>query len=152
MRIASYSQLSQRYAKVVTQGKAWFVCPKSITDYSIANRDTEQPFLQDRYNTLMSQIASFYQEMLDKGIPAEDARMVLPNACHTSIIMSLNARSFIEICKLRTCNKAQWEIRQLFKHMRELIKDVYPNVFDLCFPKCKNDKCPESKPCGTGYE
>ena len=91
--------------------------------------------------------------MCSKGIPNEDARIVLPNACFTSIIVSMNARAFLEAATLRTCNRAQWEIRQMFQLMRDSIKDIYPNVWKKCFPNCtKKCGCLETKPCGNPYE
>ena len=143
-RIASYSQLSQRYAKVDTN-EEWYIEPESIVTYS---RN-----IIDKYRDLMDNIAEFYQEMISKNIPNEDARMILPNACFTSIIVSMNARSFSEAATLRTCNCAQWEIRQMFKLMRDSIKDVYPHVWEKCFPNCtKKCGCLEAKPCGNPYE
>lgn len=143
-RIASYSQMSQRYAKVDTN-EEWYIEPESIVTYS---RN-----ITDKYRNLMDNIAEFYQEMISKNIPNEDARMVLPNACFTSIMVSMNARSFSEAATLRTCNRAQWEIRQMFKLMRDSIKDVYPHVWEKCFPNCtKKCGCLEAKPCGSPYE
>ena len=143
-RIASYSQMSQRYAKVDTN-EEWYIEPESIVTYS---RN-----IIDKYRDLMDNIAEFYQEMISKNIPNEDARMILPNACFTSIMVSMNARSFSEAATLRTCNRAQWEIRQMFKLMRDSIKDVYPHVWEKCFPNCtKKCGCLEAKPCGNPYE
>ena len=143
-RIASYSQQSQRYAKVNTE-EQWFIIPESVVSCSLN--------VISKYNSLMEDIARFYNEMCSKGIPNEDARMILPNACFTSIMVSMNARSFSEAATLRTCNRAQWEIRQMFKLMRDSIKDVYPHVWEKCFPNCtKKCGCLEAKPCGNPYE
>ena len=131
--------MSQRYAKVNTN-EEWYVEPKSIVTYS---RN-----ITDKYRDLMSNIAEFYQEMISKNIPNEDARMVLPNACFTSIMVSFNARAFIEASTLRLCDKAQGEIRELFKLMRESIKDIYPTVYKLSVPNCyKSIGCIETVKC-----
>ena len=101
----------------------------------------------------MEYTAKLYNAMCEDGIPNEDARMILPNACFTSIIVSFNARAFLEAATLRTCNRAQWEIRQMFQLMRDSIKDIYPNVWKKCFPNCtKKCGCLETKPCGNPYE
>ena len=143
-RIASYSQQSQRYAKVNTE-EQWFIIPESVVSCSLN--------VISKYNSLMEDIARFYNEMCSKGIPNEDARMILPNACFTSIMVSMNARSFSEAATLRTCNRAQWEIRHMFKLMRDSIKDVYPHVWEKCFPNCtKKCGCLEAKPCGNPHE
>lgn len=142
-RMASYTQLSQRYAKVETD-EEWYIEPETVkSSLNILNK----------YRNLMDDIANLYNEMCSKGIPNEDARMILPNACFTSIIVSMNARAFLEAATLRTCNRAQWEIRQMFKLMRDSIKDVYPHVWEKCFPNCtKKCGCLEAKPCGNPYE
>ena len=142
-RMASYTQLSQRYAKVETD-KEWYIEPETVkSSLNILNK----------YRNLMDDIANLYNEMCSKGIPNEDARMILPNACFTSIMVSMNARAFLEAATLRTCNRAQWEIRQMFKLMRDSIRDVYPHVWEKCFPNCtKKCGCLEVKPCGNPYE
>lgn len=141
MRIASYSQQSQRYAKVQTDEK-WYVVPASIDKYAFGST----------YSHLMEDIARLYNDMCNSGVPNEDARMILPNACFTSIIISINARSFIEAGQKRICNKAQWEIKTMFRQMRELIKDIYPTVYELTKPNCLTTGCLEAKPCGNPYE
>lgn len=141
-RIASYSQQSQRYTKVKTTNENWFIFPYSIQAQGFGTK----------YLDFMNYVASLYNEMCEAGIPNEDARMILPNACFTSIIVTMNARSFIEQCQKRICNKAQWEIREMYTKMRELIKDIYPTVYKMSVPKCVIDKCPEKKPCGNPYE
>ena len=144
MRIASYSQQSQRYTKVNTE-EQWFIIPETVALSSLN--------IISKYNSLMEDIARFYNEMCSKGIPNEDARMILPNACFTSIIVSMNARAFMEAATLRTCNRAQWEIRQMFKLMRDNIRDIYPHVWEKCFPNCtKKCGCLEAKSCGSPYE
>lgn len=147
-RIASYSQQSQRYAKVQTN-KDWYVIPKSITapSHNLQN----EGYFEEEYNNLMDNIADFYNRMCEDGIPNEDARMILPNACFTSIIVTMNARAFIEAGQKRICNKAQWEIREMFRQMRTLIKDIYPTVYDLTKPNCLKGGCTEKKPCGNPY-
>ena len=137
-RLASYSQQSQRYAKINTN-EEWYIEPESIVTYS---RN-----ITDKYRDLMDNIAEFYQEMISKNIPNEDARMILPNACFTSIMVTMNARSLIEQCSKRLCKRAQWEIRELYTQMVELTKDIYPTIYSMCIPPCKKDGCKEKNPC-----
>lgn len=143
-RIASYSQQSQRYAKVdVHSDEKWYVIPPSIAKDEYALRE----FLD-----CMKACEKAYFNLEQMGIKGEDARFVLPNACHTAIIVTMNARSLIEQSSKRLCNKAQWEIREMYTRMKELIKDIYPTVYSMCVPKCVTDKCPEKKPCGNPYK
>lgn len=142
-RLASYSQQSQRYCKIDTN-EDWYIIPESIANKELA--------LQE-YKKLMNQIANVYQYLLKAElISKEDARMVLPNACFTSLIMSCNLRAFIEQAEKRLCNKAQWEIQELYKLMSNKVIKVYPFTESLLLPFCiKEGKCKEVKSCGKKY-
>ena len=136
-RIASYSQQSQRY---VNMNEFDYVMPKSIED----NIDAYAKFYQ-----AMDMIDYTYILLKDMGIPEEDARYVLPNACCTNIIVTANARELRHIFALRCCNRAQWEIRELADKMLRICKEVSPTIFENAGPSCVRDGfCRESKSCG----
>jgi thymidylate synthase (FAD) len=153
-RIASYSQQSQRYAKVNTK-EDWYILPESIL-----NKDEEinikyknyRSSIYSEYERMMSDIADFYNLMIENDVPKEDARMILPNACFTTIIVTMNARAFIEAGSKRICNKAQWEIRNMFRKMRKSIKYIYPTVYEMTKPNCQKNGCAEKYPCKNPYE
>lgn len=152
-RLASYSQQSQRYAKVETMSN-WYVFPKSLEDKPYTQyfyNGTHQTSIEEQYKLLMDDIAVLYNEMIKQGVPNEDARYILPNACFTSLIVSMNARSLIETSEKRLCNRAQWEIKELFTQMKECIKNIYPTVYNMCKPPCETNKgCTEVNPCHKG--
>lgn len=125
----SFSQLSQRYTKVNTNE---YIIPEKLKD----NKDVK---------SLLELTSSIYEKLLHDGIKKEDARSILPECSPTSIIVSTNARSFVEMCQKRLCIKAQQDIRNVFNEMKELIKDIYPNVYNLCKANC--DNCKELNPC-----
>ncbi|MBQ1183911.1 MAG: FAD-dependent thymidylate synthase, partial [Clostridia bacterium] len=79
----------------------------------------------------------------------EDARFVLPNACDTKMILTMNARSLHNFFRHRCCNRAQWEIRELAAQMLVLCREVAPNLFKNAGPACLTGPCPEGKmTCG----
>ena len=83
---------------------------------------------------------------------AEDARFVLPNACETQLIMTMNVRSLWNFFNLRCCNRAQWEIRELAWKMRDILVSRYPYLFIHSGPDCLNGTCKEgNKSCGNPY-
>ena len=82
--------------------------------------------LRDRFVTEMDDSLAFYGEMLEAGIPGEDARFVMPNATRTNLIMTANLRSLIHMSGLRLCTMAQWEIRRLFQLIRHEVFSVSP--------------------------
>jgi len=129
-RIASYSQQSQRYVEQEMK----YVIPPSIKEF------------REEYEEMMRKIWDFYERMKEKGIPIEDARYVLPNAAHTKIIVSMNARSLLNFFELRCCLHAQWEIRKLAWKMLKLVKKVAPVIFEKAGPPCKTrHQCPMDK-------
>lgn len=138
-RIASYSQQSQRYTKTDVSSK-WYVTPETIKN----NSETTEI-----YTNFIESAASIYEELIKMGIPEEDARMVLPNAAFTKILVTFNARELVTASYERSCNKAQWEIKEMIMRMVKSIENLSPETYKLCGPKCEFGKCPEAKPCTT---
>lgn len=133
-RIASYAQQSQRYVNLNNPN---FVTPPKIS------KDKD---MKKAYDKTMENIWKEYNRLLDLGIPAEDARYVLPNATCTNIIVTMNARSLQNFFELRCCLHAQWEIRQCANKMLTEVKKVAPTIFKNAGPACKTKNiCPENK-------
>ncbi|MDY0301353.1 MAG: FAD-dependent thymidylate synthase [Trichlorobacter sp.] len=135
-RMASYAQQSQRYVSHTKKFAA--VLPPSIA----ANKEAKQIF--DFTNEMLHQA---YKQLIQIGIPAEDARYLLPNATETKIIITMNARELLHFFKLRCCERAQWEIRDMAVEMLKLVKQVAPVIFSNAGPGCVDGTCPEGKFC-----
>lgn len=128
-RHCSFTQRSQRYCSEDGFG---YVTPPTIND---------EVFWEDIY-----QIRDLYKEYQeDFGIPNEDARYILPNACCTELYLSCNLRELIHIANERLCTRAQWEIRELVKRMVELVE---PELQFMLVPKCKSGRIICNSPCG----
>ncbi len=126
-RIASYSQQSQRYVK---EHDFETILPPSIA----ANAEA-----QAKFSALMEEIQSLYNEFTEAGIPAEDARYILPNAAETKIVCTFNARSLLNFFSLRCCTRAQWEIRALANKMLAECQKVAPVIFENAGPTCVSE-------------
>ena len=136
-RIASYSQKSQRYVK---EGQFEYIIPPKI----IENRADKNV-----YENFMKYAQETYDYFIRNGIPAEDARFVLPNACETKIIVTMNIRTLLHFFEERCCNRAQWEIRHMAYAMLRICKEVAPNLFAKAGASCVRGKCKEGKmSCG----
>jgi thymidylate synthase (FAD) len=122
---------SQRYC---SEKEFIYVYPESIREVD--------PY--GDYHVLMNTIEKHYKRLIDLGVPNEDARMVLPNACDTVLGISFNLRQLIHICNERLCSKAQWEIRQL---VQEMVKLVDPELKFMLVPKCKSGRIICHTPC-----
>ena len=135
-RLASFDVQSQRYVKI-SSGDA-LVIPATV-------KNSE---LYEEAKSTMASVMALYQKMLDAGIPAEDARYITPQAVTTNLIMTMNARELLHFFALRTCNRAQWEIRDLADLMLVLCREAAPKIFSKAGPGCVTGSCPEKKPCG----
>ena len=136
-RIASFSVQSQRYVRL---DDFHYVIPPEIEAIPEAK-------------------AAFLESMDEEGMPEkqarakaskqanEDARFVLPNACETKMVVTMNARSLQNFFHLRCCSRAQWEIRQLAEEMFRLVYPVAPHIFSKAGPACVSGPCPEGKMC-----
>lgn len=137
-RMASYSQQSQRYVKFEDLE---YVCPPSLRDETSAARAI---FLYS-----LGRASDAYQAMIAAGVPAEDARFVLPNATATNIVMTMNCRALLHFIEERSCRKAQWEIHRLAMEIMDCMIEELPEVFNFAGPKCRRlGYCPEEKSCG----
>ena len=137
-RHMSFSQKSQRYVK--ERGQFDFLIPPTIE---------KNPELKQKFVDFMGEGSKIYCEFTEAGIPAEDARAVLPNAAATSIVASLNLRELIHIANLRLCTRAQYEIRTMVKMMCDELIKVEPWLKPYLVPKCEaNGFCDEDKSCG----
>jgi thymidylate synthase (FAD) len=101
------------------------------------------------YKALMDRIWEEYR-LLAKKVPVEDARYVLPNACTTNITVTMNARELWHFFELRTCRRAQDEIREAADQMLLLAREASPFIFREAGPPCiSQGRCPEGKKsCG----
>ena len=138
-RMASFSQQSQRYTSVGED----YIVPDTITNsqYGAA------------YHYAIKLAYETYEGMVKAGVPKEDARYVLPNACPTNLIMTMNARELLHAFNLRCCTRAQWEIRELFNEILRLVKPIAPVIFANAGASCTNGPCPEgAMGCGKRKE
>lgn len=160
-RLASFSVQSQRYVK---ESNFAFVTPPEIA----ADPQTNEIFVKsmeravEDYNALADRLQQrHFQSFLEDGLPEkeakrkaekkaiEDARFVLPNACATKMILTMNARSLLNFFKLRCCNRAQWEIKAVADEMLRQVCAVAPTLFASAGPSCYHGNCSEGKmSCG----
>ena len=160
-RIASFSVQSQRY---VSENQFDYIIPPQIE----AIPEAKAEFLsamkndQEHYNKLTAILKQHhYEKLISEGksekaasnlakkSAIEDARFVLPNACDTKLIMTINCRSLLNFLSQRCCNRAQWEIHMLADEMFSLVYNVAPHIFAKAGPPCLRGNCPEGKmTCG----
>ncbi|MCW1949477.1 MAG: FAD-dependent thymidylate synthase [Candidatus Shapirobacteria bacterium] len=139
-RIASFSIQSGRYVK---RGDAAYRVPPKI-------RNLADKKLLEKYLKHLENSQELYNELIDAGIPAEDARFCQPQSVQVKIVMTMNARELLHFFSVRSCTRAQWEIREVAKQMLDLVKGVAPIIFENAGPPCVSEKiCDQGKmSCG----
>ena len=147
-RLASFSVQSQRYVSY-EHGFGYIVPPK----IAALGQDAAEEYARQ-----MDQMHQWYcqwQERLGAAGESsnEDARFVLPGACETRLMMTMNVRELRHFFSLRMCSRAQWEIRALATEMHCLCMEVAPALFADAGPGCLRGACPEgAKSCGRAAE
>lgn len=163
-RIASFSVQSQRY---VDMSEADMVVPPAIAQDGEASEAFSQAiksakYAYDHLHHVLEDIHTYElmlgdSNMTEKHARAkaskmanEDARFVLPEACQTRMIVTMNARELNNFFKLRCCTRAAWEIRQVAEEMLKLVYPIAPHLFKDAGPGCLAGKgCTEgSMTCG----
>ncbi|WP_428566779.1 MAG: FAD-dependent thymidylate synthase [Solidesulfovibrio sp. DCME] len=145
-RLASYSQQSQRYVDA-----AGF-------DYVLPPAVAAIPEARERFEAAMERAGAAYAELQEilsrhgRGAKAnEDARFVLPNACETKIVVTMNCRSLLHFFELRCCLRAQWEIRAMAMAMLGLCREALPVIFARAGARCERlGYCPEEERFSCG--
>ncbi len=164
-RMASYSQKSQRY---VTEGQFKYIIPYEIKGIPEAEELYVQAMenAQKSYDAIAEKLIAHHKEtLMADGVPEkkaamdaekmgiEDARFVLPNACETKIVATMNVRELLHFFNQRCCMRAQWEIRACAVAMLQQCKKVAPLLFAHAGPRCLEGPCPEgSMTCGMMTE
>ena len=143
-RHLSFSVQSQRYVKFGSSDKNEgfdFILPPTVTEEKTADmydfvygtpiRDRPSTEI---YEEAMEVIQTAYDKLRKAGVPAEDARMVLPNAATTNLVMTGNLRSLLDFHSKRSAKGAQWEIRELAERLKDEVVSVEPwtkQFFDM---------------------
>ena len=164
-RIASFSVQSQRYVRL---DSFEYVTPPELEGADEAmsafvEAMDAQAKEYCRVAALLKEkhIQALMQQEMDEKEAArkaekmaiEDARFILPNACTTKMIVTMNARSLNNFFRHRCCNRAQWEIRALAEEMLRQVHQVAPTLFEYSGPPCVKGPCPEGKmSCGKAAE
>ena len=121
----SFEQQSQRYV-TYKDGEFPFTVPATV----------QKAGKTERFQEIMGQIGAGYEELVEAGVPAEDARFLLPNATNTNFKITVNFQSLLHICDLRLCTRAQWEFRKVAALLRSEVNKVVPELGRFLQPKC----------------
>ena len=132
----SFEQQSQRYV-TFKGGEFPYTTPESV----------KRKGLEGELEAEFERVAALYDRMIEAGVPAEDARFVLPNATSTNFKVTVNFLELLHIGDLRLCTRAQWEFRKVVALMRAEVMRAFPALGRYVQPKCGEHRlgyCDES--------
>jgi thymidylate synthase (FAD) len=124
------------------------VVPPSASDPDWVGRNQETGPVDDEtseqreevFRDAISDAVESYQELLDLGMPPEDARFVLPIGTKVNLVMSMNVRMLMHVADMRAAADSQWEIRQLTESVLDLAEEWCPITFAHYNEHMKNRK------------
>jgi thymidylate synthase (FAD) len=118
-RLMSPSQESQRYVHYGSRKPFEVVLPESVREAGF----------EERFIEVAGDCYKIYQEMVDAGVPKEDARYILPGGITSEIVVTANFRELRHIFTIRCTERAHWEIRMICLEMLRIMKNEAPVVF-----------------------
>ena len=137
-RTQSYNEISRRY----TAEQIEFYIPDSLRPQDKKNR---QATLMEEYNPLLETTGfdainslrlhcenskKVYDEMIQKGVGREMARMYLPQNLYTTYWATANLNNWMDFVSKRSHIDAQYEIRQLAEGVEKIIRDLWPFAYE----------------------
>lgn len=131
----------------VEQGEL-IVTPPSATDPDWIGRNqqrgsVDEATIEEReriYRQSVRRSVEDYQELLELGMPPEDARFVLPIGTKVNIVMSINARMLMHVADMRAAADSQWEIREMTEQVLDLAREWCPLTFEYYDENMKDRK------------
>lgn len=129
-RTAVYAQESLRFA-VKEDLRNEVSRPPSLYDPSISHSNRNDR--NDAWDTAVQAVDEAYRALVANGVPAEDARGLLPQATLTRYNYCVDLRNLAAEAGRRLCTQAQFHWRQLFLSLADSIrtfpeKTMYPEM------------------------
>lgn len=120
--------------------------------YVLPETVRSQPDAEAIFREAFTDQAKAARKALLMGIPKEAVGYFALSGHQLDILLGMNARELTHFMKLRTCSRAQWEIRGVAGKMLSLLREQLPELFDLYGPSCRFGPCPEGRmSCGKPH-
>ena len=157
-RTGSYAQEAMR---VIDASGFETLVPPSVRDLPVP--PAPHATAEEIWGQCMEEIDYAYQQLVESGIPRQDARGVLPTNVLTNIIAKFNLRTLAQMAELRLCTRTQGEYQDVFREMRRLVVEVHPwadefiavfcvNHAHCAFPRYGAKECPVYPSLPAGFD
>ena len=142
--LSTFLQASTRY---IDYTDFQYVIPQTIKE------NNEAVLLYENVMTIIADTMKILEQ--DYDIPKEDSSMIAPLGMSTHIIWRGNLRTLYDMSRVRLCNRAFWEFRQLFKEIIQKLSN-YSKEWKILIeeekifkPRCDDyGYCIEKYSCG----
>ena len=102
----------------------------------------------NKYQEAVKKNIEVFEEFKSAGVMEEDLIYFYIGAQMVNVITTMNARNTQWVCRLRCCNKAQWQIRFIAKEIAKQVAEVAPLLGKGLGPTCMTDRyCGEGREC-----
>ncbi len=115
-----------------------YIVPPTIE----ANKEAKEIYLEATNKNI--EVLNKFKE---KGIMEDDLIYFYLGSQMLNVVTSMNARNLQWVCRMRCCNKAQWQIRNIAKDIASQVREVAPLIGKGLGATCVTDKY-----CGEGRE
>jgi len=110
-------------------------------DCSVSRGMAENPVVTDLFEVIFG----VYGDLVDSGMPPEEARQILPNAANVNYLWTINARSLAKFLRLRLCNRNVREMNIFSDKVHSLVMQHFPELFQWVGPQCFLGECKQGR-------
>ncbi|MGE4413429.1 MAG: FAD-dependent thymidylate synthase [Candidatus Caldatribacteriota bacterium] len=122
-RLASFTQVSQRYVDQVELGYCFYLEPNNVfAEYASK--------VSNDITVALHEVMKCYRKLSRSGLPRDFVRLILPNAAVTELYMTANMREWRHILKLRLTAEAHPAVRRIAEMILEILRYECPNIFN----------------------
>ena len=82
-------------------------------------------------------VIAAYADLIDTGIPVQDARSILPQNITTKIMFGCNFRGLLDMAEVRMCKQTQGEFRSLMSQIKSILEEEEPFLASKLVPACE---------------
>lgn len=108
----------------------------NLSNYIIPQSIQDNERLKELYIQKVNENMELYNEFIKEGVMEEDLVYFYIGGQMCNVVTTMNARNLQWVCRMRCCNKAQWQIRNIAKEMAKQTQEVAPLIGKGLGPTC----------------
>jgi thymidylate synthase ThyX len=130
------SDVSRNFTHQLVRTRTNSYSQESFRAVSASEKSVYNLGINESYDDAVATAFACYDEQISQGIPMQIARGCLPTDTLTNIIVKTNLRTMYETALVRLCTRTAGEYQSIFKEMKRLIVEIYPEFDSLIEVAC----------------